>query len=126
MQSLVCGKQYMKNGKEWVQCTGCKHRARDQYFPTPGSVPCIYVNCEYNMELCFMREIKPKNQLLNLFQTFKIHYIHTSVYNFQDWMMSLNCCYLFLSYYLLLYSCITSSLQLSMLLQQCKTNSYVL
>lgn len=43
----------------------------------------------------FLTEIKPKNQLLNLYKILKIHYFHAFVYNFRYWIL----CLKFFPYY---------------------------
>lgn len=60
----------MQNCKEWVECTGCKHKAREQYIPTPGSVPCIYVSSEYNMELCVSDGNQTEKSIVKSFSNF--------------------------------------------------------
>lgn len=96
---FVYDKKYVNKGIECVQWTDCKLWAHDQIIPTHGSVFCRFVATVYAIWYCaFVTKRKLKNQLLqmlNLFQTLKMHYLHTFVYTLRDWIMCLKCCLLF-------------------------------
>lgn len=50
--NLACGKQYMKDGKEWFQCTEHKHWVHKQCISTPIIILYICINGESDMEMC--------------------------------------------------------------------------
>lgn len=88
--AMFCNRQYMKYGKESVQCTLCKLQSHHQCTLFAGIASYFSVNGESDMELYVSDSDNLKNLLLNLFQTFKFHYLYTFVFTFHDLIMCLN------------------------------------